>query len=111
MSGWVKKLKTKWNVEKNRDFILIMTVFSLAGMGIMFERKPLFHLIGITAQTPLLFKIFLYLATVPFFYQLNLLVFGFLFGQFPFFWEKEKRLGRFFKRVLSQILLRQGGTG
>ena len=100
MARWVAKLKKKWNVEKDKDFIFIMTVFSLAGMCIVFERKPLFHFIGITAQTPLPLKILLYLATVPFFYQLNLLLFGFLFGQFPFFWEKEKRLGRFFKRML-----------
>jgi hypothetical protein len=34
-------------------------------------------------------------------YQINLLIFGFLLGQFEFFWEKEKALVRFVKRQLS----------
>lgn len=99
MARWVTRLKTKWKVERDKDFILIMLVFSLAGSVIMFERRPLFHSIGITSQTPLILKIFLYLATIPLLYQLNLLLFGFFMGQFAFFWEKEKRIGRFFRRV------------
>ena len=100
MAQWIGKLKKKWNVERDKDFILIMLVFSLAGSVIMFERRPLFHSIGISSQTPLILKILLYLATIPLLYQLNLLFFGFLLGQFAFFWEKEKRLGRFFKRLV-----------
>lgn len=101
MEHWMDHLKKKWNIEKNTDFFLIMLVFSLAGMSIVFERRPLFHSLGITTQTPLAVKTLLYLATVPFLYQLNLLFFGFLLGKFEFFWEKEKKMGRFFKRIFS----------
>lgn len=79
-----------------------MLVFSLAGMSIIFERRPLFSTLGVTSQTSLPLKTLLYLATVPFLYQLNLLFFGFLLGQFEFFWEKEKRLGRFFRRIFQR---------
>jgi len=99
--NWVLKLKKKWNIERNIDFVLIMLVFSLAGMCIVYERRPLFHLFGITAATPFWIKFLTWLAIVFPAYQINLIIFGSLLGQFRFFWEKEKQMGRFFLRVLS----------
>jgi hypothetical protein len=90
-----QKLKTKWSIQSNLDFVLIMIVFSLAGMAIGFERPPVFHFFGINDQTPLWIKILVYLPLIPPLYQLNLLLFGTFLGQFTFFWEKEKRLFRF----------------
>lgn len=98
---WINRLKQKWNVNSNWDFIAIMIVFSLAGMSIVYVRKPLFHLLGITAATPFWIKFFAWLAIVFPTYQINLLIFGFLLGQFHFFWEKEKQMGRFFLRPFS----------
>lgn len=93
-----EKLRKKWNIQSWVDFWLIMLVFSLAGMCIVFERKPVFHLLGITAQTPIWAKVVLYLLTVFPLYQINLLIFGTLLGQFSFFWAKEKQLLRFLCR-------------
>ena len=90
-----EKLKKKWNITSNKDFLLIMLVFSLAGSVIGFERRPIFHALGITEHTHLWVKIIAYLPLIPPIYQLNLLFFGFLLGQFEFFWEKEKRLCKF----------------
>ena len=92
---WIERLKKKWNITSNLDFILIMLVFSLAGMGISFTRKPIFHLLGIGAQTPLWVKVAVYIPLIVPMYQLYLMIFGIIFGQFAFFWEKEKKLGRF----------------
>ena len=89
----------KWGVETHWEFFIICLTFSLAGMIIVFERKPLFHLLGID-HTPLWFKILVYVPLVCPIYQMNLLIFGFLFGQFPFFWEKEKKLGRLLLRAV-----------
>lgn len=97
--NWVSRLKTKWNISTNKDFILIMVVFSLAGMAIGFERKVVFHLFGID-KDPLWVKILVYVPLIVPIYQLNLLVFGFLLGQFRFFWEKEKRLVQFLRKKL-----------
>jgi hypothetical protein len=98
---WVLNLKKKWNIESNLDFILIMIVFSIAGMSIVYVRKPLFHLFGITATTPFWIKFVTWLLIVFPTYQINLIIYGFLLGQFKFFWEKEKQMGRFFLRLLS----------
>ena len=94
LPGWAKHLKKKWNVDSDVDFFLIMTVFSLAGMSISFVRKPIFHLLGITAATPFWIKTLVYIPLIPPVYQMNLLIYGFLLGQFGFFWNWEKRLGR-----------------
>jgi len=122
MNDIVNKLKKKWRIESNLDFVLIMLVFSLAGMAITQLRKPVFHLIGITDQTPLWIKVLIYIPLIVPLYQINLIIFGTLFGQFRFFWEKEKQMGKFFWGVLTgkksvcagnqekEILLKGGDT-
>ena len=96
--GWVQKLKTKWGIESNRDFILIMLTFSLAGMMISFSRKPIFHVLGIEKETALWIKILVYIPLIIPLYQVFLLFWGTVLGQFGFFWEKEKKIGRFLKQ-------------
>ena len=93
--NWMEKLKNKWDIQSDKDFWLIMLTFSLAGMSLLSIRKVVFPLIGIKAATPLWIKILVYIPLFPPIYQLGLLFFGFCLGQFPFFWEKEKRLVRF----------------
>ncbi len=92
---WAQKLKSKWNIQSNWDFWMIMLTFSLAGMSIVSIRKVIFPLLGIKAATPLWVKVLVYIPLFPPVYQLGLLFFGFILGQFPFFWEKEKRLVKF----------------
>jgi len=99
---WVDRLKKKWNITSHWDFWAIMIVFSLAGMSIVYVRKPLFYLFGITATTPFWIKFLTWLAIVFPTYQINLIIFGFLLGQFNFFWEKEKQMGRFFLRLFKR---------
>ena len=59
---WVTKLKTKWNIANNTDFILIMLVFSLAGMMIGTERHLVFHAFGID-KDPMWVKVLVYVPT------------------------------------------------
>ncbi len=99
--NFVQKMMRKWNVNSFWDFLAIMIVFSLAGMSVVFVRKPLFVLLGIDKTTPFWIKFFTWLIIVFPTYQLGLLVFGFIFGQFPFFWEKEKQMLRVFKRLFG----------
>ncbi len=91
---WAERLKSKWNIHSDRDFWLIMLTFALAGMSIMPIRAIIFPLIGIKVTTPLWIKILVYIPLFLPIYQLGLLFFGLVLGQFPFFWEKEKRLVR-----------------
>ena len=97
---WIENLKQKWNIQSNWDFCAIMIVFSIAGMSIIYVRRPLFHLLGISAQTPFWIKFLAWFSIVFPTYQINLLIFGFLLGQFGFFWEKEKKLAEFFRKLI-----------
>lgn len=91
----IDKLKTKWGISSNWQFFIINIVFAVSGMVIVFERKPLFHWLGVSSETPFLIKAFFWLIIVFPAYQLNLLIFGSILGQFEFFWNKEKKLLRF----------------
>lgn len=86
------KLKAKWNIKSNWDFFVINLVFAMAGMSIVYVREPFFHLIGIAHDTPFIIKFLAWLIIVFPTYQINLLIFGFLCGQFSFFWDKEKKI-------------------
>lgn len=99
---FIERMKKKYNVRTTFELFIIMAVFSLAGMAIIWVRKPIFHLLGITTQTPFILKFLAWLAVVFPAYQINLLIFGFLLGQFPFFWEREKKFLRFLRRILLE---------
>lgn len=95
----LEKIKAKWNLTSNWQLIAIMLVFSLAGSSIMWVRRLAFPLMGVTETTPFWIKFLAWLAVFFPTYQIMLLVFGFLFGQFPFFWEKEKKMIRAIGRI------------
>jgi len=95
-------LKSKWGIESNIQIVLIMVVFSLAGMAITQCRAPVFHFFGLTSTTPIWIKTIVYIACVFPMYQFFLLVFGTLLGQFRFFWEKEKKMFRWLARKLTR---------
>jgi hypothetical protein len=94
------RLKTKWGITSNLQIVLIMVVFSLAGMSIGFVRRPLFHVLGIEAETPFWIKTVVYLLSIFPIYQCLLLIYGTLLGQFRFFWEKEKKMVQWIGRKL-----------
>lgn len=99
--NYFEHLKHKWNIRSNWDVFVICIVFSLAGMMILHERRPVFYLLGITPETPMWIKVCVYIPIVIPLYQINLLVFGFLLGQFDFFWEKQKGLARFISKKIN----------
>ena len=100
--NWVKKFKAKWNITSNKDFVLIMLAFSLAGFSIRFIRPIEFHVLHMT-DAPLWAKIAIYPFLLAPTYYAGLIVFGFLLGQFDFSkrfsWNSLTRISRLFKRL------------
>jgi hypothetical protein len=77
---------------------VILCVFALTGFSAMYIKKPIFELLGITTETAWYWRTIVWLLTVLPAYQVLLLMYGFLLGQFDFFWAFEKRtFGRIFK--------------
>ncbi|TXE17247.1 hypothetical protein ES692_09685 [Psychroserpens burtonensis] len=97
-----QKLENKWAVTHRWEIIRIFMVFAITGSSSMFVGKPIIRAIGITKENlnPILYWV-LFIIIGMIFYQILLVSFGWLFGQFKFFWEFEKKmlkrfgLGRF----------------
>lgn len=94
--SWQEKLKERWQLKSTWQVLLVLLTFSCTGFSVLFLKKPLYALAGITEATPLWLRSLYYCLTVLPAYQVLLLGWGFLFGQFRFFWNFEKRL---FQRI------------
>lgn len=95
--GWVSRLENRWQVNRTQVFIILL-VFACTGFTVMFLKKPIVGLFTEEGSQPLLFSIIYYILILPV-YNLILLFYGFLFGQFKFFWDFEKR---FFRRMIGK---------
>lgn len=75
--------------------LIVLLVFACTGFTVLFLKKPILGLLGEEAKNSTVYSILYYLLILPL-YQVVLLVYAFVFGQFKFFWAFEKRL---FKRM------------
>jgi len=90
----VNRLKKRWNIDSNIQFILILIVFSLTGMATLWVRKAIWPLLGLPPDTSFFIKVPLYILIIFPVYQALQLIIAFIFGQFRFFWEFEKKMFR-----------------
>jgi len=93
--SWIDKLQTRWGVKSSIQVIIILIVFACTGFTVMFI-KPVITGWLFQSGHNALFSILYWIMILPV-YNLFLLVYGFIFGQFKFFWAFEKRFfGRMF---------------
>jgi hypothetical protein len=101
--GFLKRLQTKWKLESLFQVGMVLLVFACTGTTILLVKKPILDFFGIERGGDQdLRNTILYLILILPLYQIFLLIYGFIFGQFGFFWEKEKeflkRIGKLFSR-------------
>ncbi|TAG05744.1 MAG: hypothetical protein EAZ44_02980 [Cytophagia bacterium] len=87
--GFLVKLQEKWQLKGITQVVIVLIVFACTGTTVVFIKQPLFALLGIQLKGWIGFV--LYLILILPLYQVLLLGYGFIFGQFKFFWEFEKR--------------------
>ena len=89
----MKRLKEKWGITSNFQFIIILIVFSVTGSLAVWIAKPILELVGLdkSAVTPWIFWPIRIAIIFPV-YQVMIVVIGALFGQFKFFWAFEKKM-------------------
>lgn len=89
----MKKLKERWGVTSNKQIVIIFTVFAITGFSSLQLAKPCLSLIGIpdTFEPHWLYRVLRLLLIFPI-YQIILVFVGYIFGQFSFFWEFEKKM-------------------
>ncbi|WP_299113534.1 DUF6787 family protein [uncultured Winogradskyella sp.] len=92
-----KKLENKWILDYKWEMIRVFMVFAITGSSSLYIGRPIMKLIGITKENlnPIIYWI-LFIIIGLIFYQILLVTFGWLFGQFKFFWEFEKKMLRRF---------------
>ncbi|MBS1486463.1 MAG: hypothetical protein JST43_02645 [Bacteroidetes bacterium] len=94
--SWLDRLQQRWNAKNTWQVVAILFTFICTGFTILFIKRPvLAFLFG--HDIPTLAKVIYYILILPI-YNLFLLAYGFLFGQFNFFLQFEKR---FFARIAS----------
>ena len=93
----MQKLQTRWKVNSAFQVVIILLVFACTGFTVLFLKRPLFQYLFDGHPIPKVASIIYYLLILPV-YNIFLLFYGFVFGQFQFFWDFEKR---FFARIIS----------
>lgn len=99
---WTQRLRARWGLESVFQVLMVLLVFSLTGMSVVLVKEPFFQLIGLTDETSTSLKTVIYIISIFPIYQVLLLFYALLLGQFSFFWAYEKktlgRLARLFSR-------------
>ena len=92
----MQKLQDRWKVSSAFQVVIILLVFACTGLTVVFLKRPLFNYL-FEGAIPIAASIIYYILILPV-YNIFLLFYGFIFGQFHFFWNFEKR---FFARIIS----------
>ena len=90
---WFNNLKAKWGINSNIQIILILIVFAITGSLSLVVSDPMLQFIGLSKESvnPWIFTLLRLIIVFPV-YQVLILIIGFLFGQFKFFWQFEKKM-------------------
>ncbi len=98
MARWVDTLKNRWNLQSTWQVIIILIVFACTGTTVLLIKRPLFNYWFLDGEKPVWATITYYVMILPV-YNILLLAYGFVFGQFRFFWNFEMK---FFSRMFSK---------
>ena len=93
----MKKFKEKWGIESNFQLTIILIVFAITGSCSVMVADPLITMMGVSQEsTHAVIYWTVNILTTFIVYQVLLVTFGKLFGQFEFFWKfEQKMLSRF----------------
>lgn len=97
--SWIDRLKARWKLGSGFQVMIILIVFACTGFTVLLIKRPLFEYWFPTGDKPTLANILYWILIFPV-YNMFLLLYGFVFGQFRFFWEFEKQ---FFQRIISRF--------
>jgi hypothetical protein len=99
-------LKQRWGIKSNLQLTLIFIVFAITGSASAWLSKPFCLWLGISKEYLGIWFTPVRLLMIFPIYQILLVLIGFLFGQFKFFWAFEKKMLRGMK--LGFLLPKEG---
>ena len=96
----MEKLKKRWGITSNFQLLVILVVFAITGSSAVYVAKPFLEWVGMSRDnfpdawwSGWVYWTLRLLLIFPF-YQVLLVGYGWLFGQFRFFWNFEKKMLR-----------------
>jgi hypothetical protein len=96
--SWIDRLKDRWQLKNLSQVIIVLIVFACTGFTVFFIKRPLLTFLAGKEGDTLMASVLYYIFILPL-YNVLLLAYGFIFGQFDFFWRFEKR---FFNRLIRK---------
>jgi hypothetical protein len=100
--SWTEKLKARWELKNSWQVVIVLIVFTCTGFTVLWLKPFIMMLFTGTKESETLGTVLYYIFILPL-YNVILLGYGFVFGQFHFFWRFEKQ----FIRRLSSIFNKQ----
>lgn len=97
--SWFDRLQSRWKLKSGMQVVIVLIVFACTGFTVLFIKRPLFEYWFPGGDKPVWASALYWILIFPV-YNLILLFYGFVFGQFQFFWEFEKR---FFNRMIKNF--------
>jgi hypothetical protein len=88
--SWLNSLKERWKLGSLFQVVIVLVVFACTGFSVLFLKRPLFNYLFEDGVIPIWASVVYYILILPI-YNVFLLFYGFIFGQFQFFWNFEKR--------------------
>lgn len=89
--SWIRKMQDKWGLKSLWQVILVLIVFSCTGFTVLFIKNPILQLISGGAEREWWMTVIYIILILPI-YNIILLIYGFIFGQFAFFWKYEQKM-------------------
>jgi hypothetical protein len=89
--SWLDKLQNRWELKSLSQVIIVLIVFACTGFSVLFLKRPIVAFFTTEGETNIWFSVIYYILILPI-YNIILLFYGFIFGQFSFFWAFEKRM-------------------
>ena len=96
---WIEKLKNRWGVSTAGQVLIILLVFACTGFTVMYTKRLMVQWLNI--ESTWVSWTFNLLVILPL-YQIILLIYGWIFGQFRFFWNFEQKMFRRLKNLFSR---------
>jgi hypothetical protein len=93
----LKKLKQRWNITSNSQLTVVFVVFALTGSTAAKFAEPITEAIGLTKEMGWYIYWPIRILIIFPIYQVLLVFFGWLFGEYLFFWNFEKKMLRHMK--------------
>ena len=84
--------------QKPLDYAIILLVFAVTGTTATIFPKYLMPLTGLEKWFVYYLVYFILITPI---YQVLLLAYAFLFGKFAYFWDKQKKIGRWIARQFT----------